>query len=86
MVTSVCVVETMIGAAPAVPTPSATATATTPKLSDFDPRNAGGVPLDSVRSRHRLHAEVVVGRSPDSSGAAPQIESPQNRHLDLPRR
>jgi hypothetical protein len=25
-----------------------------------------------------------VGRSPDSSGgAAPQIESPQNRHLDL---
>jgi hypothetical protein len=84
MVTSVCVVEIMIGAAPAAPTASATTTATRPRLSEVDLRNAGGVPLDGgFRSRQRLPAEVV-GRSPDSSGgAAPQIESPQNRHLDL---
>jgi hypothetical protein len=55
IVIPVCVVETMAGAAMAAPTPSATATAATPKVSDVDLRNAGGVPLDSgVRSRHRL--------------------------------
>jgi hypothetical protein len=86
MVTSVCVVETMIGAAPAAPAASATATATTP-LSVVHLRNACGIQLDGeVRSPHRPCAEVVGG-SPDSSGgAAPQIESPQDRHLDLPRR
>jgi hypothetical protein len=84
MVTSVCVAETMIGSAAAAPSTSATTAATTLKLSDVDLRNAGGVPLDGVRSPHRVRAEVAVGGSPVSSGeAAPQIESPQNRHLDL---
>jgi hypothetical protein len=85
MVTSVCVAETMIGSAAAAPSTSATTAATTLKLSDVDLRNAGGVPLDGeVRSPHRLRAEVAVGGSPVSSGeAAPQIESPQNGHLDL---
>jgi hypothetical protein len=84
MVTSVCVVETMIGPAPAALTASATATDTTP-LSVVHLRNACGIPVEGeVRSRHRLRAEVAAVRSPDSSGgAAPQIESPQNRHLDL---
>jgi hypothetical protein len=84
MVTSVCVVETTTGAAPAAPAASATATAMTP-LSFVHLRNACGIHVDGeVRSPHRLRAEVVGGRSPDSSGgAAPQIESPQNRHLDL---
>jgi hypothetical protein len=79
MVTSVCVVETMIGAAAAAPTASATTTATTP-LSVVHLRNACGIQMED----ERLRGEVVVVRSPDSSGgAAPQIESPQNRHLDL---
>jgi hypothetical protein len=79
MVTSVCVVETMIGAAAAAPTTSATTTATTP-LSVVHLRNACRIQVDD----ERLRGEVVVVRSPDSSGgAAPQIESPQSRHLDL---
>jgi hypothetical protein len=74
----------MIGAARAVPTASATTTATRP-LSVVHLRNACGIQVDGeVRSRYRLRAEAEGGRSPDSSGgAAPQIESPQNRHLDL---
>jgi hypothetical protein len=85
MVTSVSVVETMIGAAPAALIASATTTARKPELSDVHLRNACGIPVDGeVRDSHRLRAEVAVVRPPDSSGkAAPQIESPQNRHLDL---
>src|SRR5215218_4212481 len=84
MVTSVCVVETMIGAAPAAPTASATTTAATPKLSDVDLRNAGGVPLDGEVAAVADCRRGRSSRSPDSSGeAAPQIESPQQRHLDL---
>jgi hypothetical protein len=84
MVTSVRVVETMIGAVPAAPTASASTAATRP-LSVVHFRNAFGIQVDGqVRSRYRLRAEVAAVRSPDSSGrAAPQIESPQNRHLDL---
>lgn len=84
IVIPVCVVEAMIGAALAAPTPSATATATTPKLSDVDLRNAGAshwtVKFAAVTDCRR----GPVRGSRDSSGkAAPQIELPQNRHLDL---
>jgi hypothetical protein len=84
MVTSVCVVETMIGAAPAAPPASATTTATRP-LSVVHLRNAFGIQVDGeVHSCYRLRTEVVGGGRPiPSGGAAPQIESPQNGHLDL---
>jgi hypothetical protein len=90
MVTSVCVVETMIGAAPAAPTPSATTTATTPTLSDVDLRNAGGVPLDGgVRSPHGLRAEAGVAvarflewsRPADRVAAEPASRPPRSAQL-----
>ena len=77
MVTSVCVVEMLIGAAPATPTPSATTTATTPKLSGVDLRNAGGVPL---------HGEVAAvtdcRRCCSRSRPTPRVKPPRrsSRH------